>query len=312
MIDFEVLLLAAGLFMLVKGADWFVCGTSGIAARYGISQLVIGLTVVAMGTSAPEASVSITAALNNSADITMGNIVGSNILNILIILGITALVAPIGINRSTIRKDIPFLIVITILFLIFAATGNVVNIFEGAIFIIIFILYMLYLFKQSKKNEYNAEENHAEKKMAAWKMWALAVIGLAVVVIGSKITVNSAKYIAYEAGMSEKFIGLTIVALGTSLPELFTSVLAAIRGKADIAIGNIVGSNVFNILAVIGISAVITPVYCKQGFAFDIGVAVASAFLLLVLAIRKKRLNRISGLIMLTAYAVYFICIIGK
>lgn len=171
---------------------------------------------------------------------------------------------------------------------------------------------MLYLFKQSKKNEYNAEENHAEKKMAAWKMWALAVIGLAVVVIGSKITVNSAKYIAHEAGMSEKFIGLTIVALGTSLPELFTSVLAAIRGKADIAIGNIVGSNVFNILAVIGISAVITPVYCKQGFAFDIGVAVASAFLLLVLAIRKKRLNRISGLIMLTAYAVYFICIIGK
>lgn len=310
MIALEIILLIAGIAMLVKGADWFVCGTSQVAARYGISQLVIGLTVVAMGTSAPEASVSITAALNNSADITIGNIVGSNILNILIILGITALAAPICINRETICKDIPFLIIITLLFLVFSVTGNVINIFEGIVFLIIFVLYMLYLFKQAKKN--NDSEKNEVKEMAVWKMWTLAAVGLAVVIIGSKITVNSAKSIAYAAGMSERFIGLTIVALGTSLPELFTSVLAAVRGKADIAIGNIVGSNIFNILAVIGASAVITPVYCNQGFAFDISVAVISALLLLILAAGKKKLGRISGIIMLLAYALYFMCIIGK
>ncbi|MBQ8794638.1 MAG: calcium/sodium antiporter, partial [Clostridia bacterium] len=246
MLFLELLLLALGFFLLVKGADWFVEGASGIADKFGIPQLVIGLTIVAMGTSAPETAVSITAALKGNADIAVGNVVGSNILNILIILGISSVITSISVAKTTIRYEIPIMLVITFLLLAFGAMGGTICLWEGIVLLLCFALYLLYMFVMVKKGEMQADElENADKPI--WKMLLAGVVGLALVILGSDFTVDAATEIAKMIGLSEKFIGLTVVALGTSLPELFTSVIAARKGKADIAIGNIVGSNIFNI-----------------------------------------------------------------
>lgn len=304
----QMLLLGLGFFMLVKGADWFVDGASGMADRFGVPQLVIGLTIVAMGTSAPEAAVSITAALKGSAEITIGNIVGSNILNILIILGITSSIVVVAVAKSTIQYEIPYMIAITVMLLVFGYTGQVVSLLEGIIFWIAFLLYLLYLMIMGKKNkEEVAEEN---KTSSLWKLLFLAIIGLILVVWGSDITVDAATKLAGYAGLSERFIGLTVVALGTSLPELFTSVSAAIKGKADIAIGNIVGSNIFNILFVVGTTALITPVVFTPNFLVDTSIAIGAGILLLGSVTKKQALTRKAGILMLGCYAVYFIYLI--
>lgn len=299
------LLLAAGFVMLVKGADWFVDGAAGIADRFGVPQLVIGLTIVAMGTSAPEAAVSITAALRGNADITIGNVVGSNILNILIILGITSVIVAVAVAKSTIRYEIPYMIAITVLLLVLGCTGNVIGFGEGIILWLAFLLYLGYLFVMARRNKEAVEEQ--EEGSSLWKLFAAAAIGLVLIVFGSDVTVDAATEIAKYAGLSERFIGLTIVALGTSLPELFTSVSAAMKGKADIAIGNIVGSNIFNILFVVGTTALITPVVFAPGFAVDTIVAVAAGLLLLVCVLRSRKLTRTGGIIMLLGYAAYFV-----
>lgn len=301
----QFLLLVVGFAMLVKGADWFVDGSAGIADRFGVPQLVIGLTIVAMGTSAPEAAVSITAALKGSADITIGNVVGSNILNILIILGITSAIVAVVVAKSTICYEIPYMIIITLLLLGLGATGNVITFWEGIVLWIAFILYLAYLFMMAKKNKEEVPEE--EKQLPMWRLLVSAIVGLVLIVWGSDVTVDAATEIAQYAGLSERFIGLTIVALGTSLPELFTSVSAAIKGKADIAIGNIVGSNIFNILFVVGTTALITPVVFAPNFIIDTIVAVAAGVLLLVCVIRQKKLTRTGGIIMLLGYVAYFV-----
>lgn len=301
----QILLLAAGFAMLVKGADWFVDGSAGIADRFGVPQLVIGLTIVAMGTSAPEAAVSITAALKGSADITIGNVVGSNILNILIILGITSAIVSVAVAKSTIRYETPYMIAITLLLLVLGYTGNVIGFGEGVVLWIAFILYLGYLFWMAKKNKEVVPEEAQTQPI--WKLMVAAVVGLVLIVWGSDVTVDAATAIAKYAGLSERFIGLTIVALGTSLPELFTSVSAAIKGKADIAIGNIVGSNIFNILFVVGTTALITPVVFAPNFVIDTLVAVAAGVMLLLCVVRGKKLTRPAGIAMLVAYAGYFI-----
>ena len=300
----QFLLIAVGFFMLVKGADWFVDGASGIAAKFGIPQLVIGLTIVAMGTSAPEAAVSITAALKGSADITIGNVVGSNILNILIILGLSSVIVAIAVAKSTVYYEIPYMIGITILLFVLGYTGNRINLWEGIVLWVAFLVYLGYLFFMAKKKKEEVADEMKEKPV--WELLLAAVIGLILVVWGSDITVDAATAIAKAIGMSERFIGLTIVALGTSLPELFTSVSAAMKGKADIAIGNIVGSNVFNILFVVGTTALITPVVFDPHFTIDIWIAAASAVLLLLCVFKTKKLNRTGGIIMLLAYGGYF------
>ncbi|MBO4982353.1 MAG: calcium/sodium antiporter [Lachnospiraceae bacterium] len=296
-------LLVLGFVMLVKGADWFVEGVAQIADRFGVPQLVIGLTIVAMGTSAPEAAVSITAALKGSAEITIGNIVGSNILNILIILGLTAAIVAIPVAKSTVRYEIPYMILITLLLLGVGYTGNVVSYGEGILLWAAFLCYLGYLFLMAKKNK---EEVVTEKPKPLWQLLIAAIAGLILVVWGSDVTVGAATVIAEKIGMSERFIGLTIVALGTSLPELFTSVSAAIKGKADIAIGNIVGSNIFNILFVVGTTALITPVVFVPKFIVDTAVAIAAAVLLLVCLWRKRKLTRPAGILMLVCYGIYF------
>ncbi len=301
----QCLLLALGFAMLVKGADWFVEGAAGIADRFGVPQLVIGLTIVAMGTSAPEAAVSITAALKGNAGITIGNVVGSNILNILIILGITSAIIPVAVAKSTIRYEIPYMLGITLMLWFMGYTGNEVSFAEGIILWVAFLAYLYYLFLMAKKNKEEVAEE--TRQMPLWRLSVMGIAGLVLVVWGSDVTVDAATAIAKVMGLGERFIGLTIVALGTSLPELFTSVSAAIKGKADIAIGNIVGSNIFNILFVIGTTALITPVMFEAGFLIDTIIAIGAGILLLLCVLRKKKLARIHGILMLLCYGAYFV-----
>ena len=304
MIVGEILFLVLGFAMLVKGADWFVDGAAGIASKFGIPQLVVGLTIVAMGTSAPEAAVSITAALKGNAGIAVGNVVGSNILNILIILGLTGLITAVAVQKSTLFIEIPYMLVITGVLLVMGIMGNSINLVEGIILWVLFVLYLAYLFVLAKKGKPEEEEKEGRP---LWKLLLLALIGGVVVVLGSNVAVDSATAIAQIIGLSEKFIGLTIVALGTSLPELVTSVTAAKKGNADIAIGNIVGSNIFNILFVLGTSALIIPITFEASFAIDTIIAIAAGVLLWVATIGKKKLTRPWGIVMLLGYAAYFV-----
>ena len=292
----QVLLLVLGFLMLVKGADWFVDGASGIAERFGIPQLVVGLTIVAMGTSMPEAAVSINSALKGNAGITIGNIVGSNILNILIILGITAVITTVAVQKSTIWIEIPYMMIITVLLLVLGKSGNQITLSEGVILWVAFLLYLGYLFYCAKKNK---EEVVEEEAKPMWKLLLATVLGLLLVVWGSDVTVDAATAIARVLGISERVIGLTVVALGTSL--------AARKGKADIAIGNIVGSNIFNILFVVGTAALIVPVEFLPGFGIDTVIALGAGLLLWVCIWRKRALTRPAGIVMLIAYLAYFV-----
>lgn len=280
-------------------------GTASVARKLGIPQLVIGLTIVAMGTSMPEAAVSITAALNHNAGITVGNIVGSNILNILIILGITAVITNVAIQKSTLYYEIPFMTGITIILMIFSITGSEITLLEGVVFWILFLLFLSYLFAMSKKG--TAQEEEKAKDIPVWKCILFMLIGGIMVVKGSDFAVSGASEIARFFGMSERFIGLTIVAFGTSLPELVTSVTAAQKGNVGIAIGNIVGSNIFNVLFVIGTTALICSVPFESKFLIDTGIAILSGILLWIGTIRHKELRKPCGVVMLLSYVAYYV-----
>lgn len=303
----QLVLLAIGFVLLVKGADWFVEGASKVAEKFGIPQLVIGLTIVAIGTSLPEAAVSVSAALKGSAEITIGNVVGSNIMNVLLILGVTSIITPIAVQRSTVRYELPFVIVISALLMGIGYTDNVVGRFDGVILWGLLLCYMFYLLLMAKKGQDSSEENEGgDKPMPVWKMILLIIVGAVMIVLGSDVAVDAATALARIFGMSERLIGLTIVAFGTSLPELVTSATAALKGKADIAVGNIVGSNIFNILFVVGTSALITPVTYAANFFVDSIVCIATVVLLWVLVVKNKRLGRLGGACMLVCYAAYF------
>ena len=301
-----IALLIVGFVMLTKGADWFVDGSSALAFRLGIPQLVIGLTIVAMGTSAPEAAVSITSALKGNEGITVGNVVGSNIMNILLILGIASVIVPLAVQKSTRRIELPYMIAITVLFGVLGYTGEMVTRVEGGILWIAFLIYLGYLLWMAKKGK---EDNEPDEKQKSLPVQLLMILtGLICIVLGSDFVVDGATEIAKVIGISERIIGLTIVAFGTSLPELVTSIAAARRGNADIAIGNVVGSNVFNILFVAGTSALISPVVFESKFVLDTAVATATAVLLLVCVCNKEgKLKRSGGIIMLAAYVAYFV-----
>ena len=303
MIFLQILLLVLGFVMLIKGADWFVEGTSGIARKMGIPQLVVGLTIVAMGTSAPEAAVSITAALKGTANIAVGNVVGSNILNIFIILGVTSIITTVAIQKSTLKIEIPYMIFISILFVVMGMSGNKISRIEGVILWVFFIIYLVYLFILAK----NGKEENKKVETSTIKLLLSAIVGAVVVVLGSNVTVDSATAIAKAFHMQDRFIGLTIVALGTSLPELVTSVTAARKGNADIAIGNVVGSNLFNILFVLGTSSLIIPIDYKSNFLIDGIVAITACIILWIAVFRKLELRRVWGIVMVTCYAGYFI-----
>lgn len=304
----QLVFLVVGFVMLVKGADWFVEGASKVAEKFGIPQLVIGLTIVAMGTSLPEAAVSTSAALKGSAEITIGNVVGSNIMNILLILGITSVISPLAVQLSTVKYEIPMVIAATALLAGLGLTDGTVGRIDGIILLAGMVLYLLYLLRMSLKGQAVIEETEkTDKKDSLLKLILLILVGGVMIVWGSDITVDAATELARIFGMSERLIGLTIVAFGTSLPELVTSATAALKGKADIAVGNIIGSNLFNILFVVGIASVITPVIYAPEFLVDTIVCFTTAVLLWLCVIRKRKLMRHGGVILLVCYAGYFI-----
>lgn len=303
----QFLLLIVGFFLLMKGADIFVDGSSALADRMGIPQIVIGLTIVAFGTSAPEAAISITAGIKGSADLAVSNVVGSNILNVLLILGLASVISPLAIQKNTLRYEIPFTALITLLLLGLGVWDYSLGRWDGVIFLLIMAAFMVYLVMMSKKKAPAEADEKPAAKMPVWKIIIFIVLGGAAIIFGSQLTVNSATEIAKHFGMSERLIGLTIVAFGTSLPELITSVTAAIKHKADIAIGNIVGSNIFNILFVLGTTAVITPVMYSKDFITDNLAALAAMVLLFVCVVKNKKLTRPGGIIMLLSYAAYFV-----
>ena len=294
----NIILLVLGFILLLKGADWFVDGASSIASRFGIPQLIIGLTIVAMGTSLPEAFVSITAALKSNAAITIGNVVGSNILNVGIILGITALIRPLHIQNSTIKYEMPFMILVTLV-LILLGINTTISRLDGMIMWLFFLGYLYYIFKMSKNQ---MEETEIKKTNPLF-----IPLGLVCLMIGSNFAVDAATNIAISLGVSQRFIGLTIVALGTSLPELVTSVTAAKKGNADIAIGNIIGSNIFNILFVVGSSALITPVPFEYHFIIDSFVAILIGLVLYLCTKKTRVLDKKAGILLLVTYSIYFI-----
>lgn len=306
----QLALLALGFVLLVKGADWFVDGAASVAAKLGIPQLVIGLTIVAMGTSAPEAAVSLTAAFHGNADITVGNVVGSNIMNVLVILGLAATICPMAVAKLTVFVDIPVTLVMSLVLFGLGFDGSISRL-DAAILLVVFIGYLSYLFFMTRKGLISGEsENDEAKIQSVPKALLFTALGLVLIIVGSSLAVDAASAIAKMLGLSERFIGLTIVALGTSLPELFTSVAAAIKKNPDMAIGNIVGSNLFNILFIVGLSGMVIPVPFASAFRFDTLVATATMLLLFLLSLPKRRLGRIAGLILLAGYIAYFLQIL--
>jgi cation:H+ antiporter len=322
----QLAILIVGFTLLVKGADLFVDGASGIAKKFGISELIIGLTIVAMGTSAPEAAVSIAAAAKGSAGISIGNVIGSNIMNVFIILGVVAAITPLKIERSTVRYEMPFTIIVTVLFVMMGKDGLLTRM-DGAILWAGLLLYLAYLLRQAKQKPAEAPaqaESLAEsaatvpdaaeasttpataaESPSIWKLIALTIVGLAVILVSSDYAVDAAVALAKIFNISDRVIGLTIVALGTSLPELVTSVTAALRGNADLAVGNVVGSCVFNLLFVLGTSALILPIPCAPNFLSDAYVAVGATVLLLLFGFTQMKIVRWEGVLLVACYVAY-------
>ncbi len=304
----QIVLLIVGFAMLMKGADWFVDGASKVADKLGIPKIVIGLTIVAFGTSAPEAAVSISAALNGSVDLAISNVVGSNILNVLIILGAASIIYPLNVKKTCIKFDIPMVIVITALLLAFGSIDGVISSLEGGIFLILLVAYIAYMIYLTKNGDASADDvASAGENDKLWKLILIALIGGVLIVFGSDITVDAATKIATTFGMSERLIGLTIVAFGTSLPELVTSCMAAKKKETDIAVGNVVGSNIFNILFVLGTTAVIMPIQYISAFVLDNVVAIAVMVILWLFVFKKRVLGRKGGIVFLLMYVVYFV-----
>ena len=305
----SVIMLVLGFIGLIKGADLFVDSASQVAAKLRVPLIVIGLTIVAFGTSAPEAAVSISSSVQGSAGIAVGNVIGSNILNILLILGITSLICRIPVKKNTFRIEIPFVIFITAVLLVLGIIGNNLGLIDGIILLVIFAAFMVYLFKVAKNDPEAMQDVPEIKENASMpKMIVFILLGLVMIVLGSSFTVTGATEIAKTIGVSDRIIGLTIVAFGTSLPELVTNITAAKKGKTDIAIGNIIGSNIFNILFVVGLASVFSPsaIAFEQNFVIDTIVAMVASVLLFVLVCNKKRnFGKVGGAIMLVCYGAY-------
>ncbi len=311
----EILLLVLGFTILIKGADWLVQGGSALARKHHISELAIGLTIVAFGTSMPELVVNVFAAYQSHSDIVFGNIIGSNIFNLFAILGIAGIIAPLVVQSSTVWKEIPFsLVAAVVLFILansFLTDNAVLSRLDGFILLIFFVLFLYYVFRQMKTDP--APSIAHQKEYSNIKIWLFILVGLAFLVAGGRIVVVNAVKIASELGISETVIGLTIVAIGTSLPELATSVVAAIRKNNDIAVGNIIGSNIFNIFFILGVSSIIKPVEYNLKFNFDLYLLSFGTILLFIAMFlgKKKKIDRWESIILLLIYVGYTIYLIN-
>lgn len=306
----EILLIVLGFVLLIKGADFLVDGASSVAKKFHIPEIVIGLTIVSIGTSMPELFVSTTSALQGSADMSIGNIIGSNICNLLLILGLSAVISPVKFQKSTRNIEIPMCFAITVVFMVLANLGKIISFADSIILLVLFAGFIGYTLYVSKKGQAEAGVSEQEEQNGSMlKNMLLIVIGIVGLKFGGDFTVNNAVVIAQTLGISEKVIGLTILAIGTSLPELVTSVVAAVKGNDDIAIGNIIGSNIFNMLMIIGVTAFITPLAYNVTYNVQLIILLFALILLEVFAFTKPKDNmtRSNGIVYVALYAVYMI-----
>ena len=311
----DVILLIVGFVILIKGADVFVDGASSVAGNFKVSKMLIGLTIVAFGTSAPEFAVSVKSLLNNSGDIVLGNVIGSNILNILLILGISSLFHSLNVTNNTVKKELPITLLITTLFAVLLSDSlfdkHIINEFtrgDGIVLLLFFTIFLFYLISMARKKIDN-DQDEEYLSMGTALLYTLA--GLIAIVIGSNLVVDNASSLALAIGVSEKMVALTIIAFGTSLPELVTSVAATRKGEYDIAIGNIVGSNIFNIGVVIGVPVALLGSISKVTFNYiDLAAMILSALLLFLFSWKDKKISRNEGIIFLIIFVIYYAYVI--
>ena len=304
----EYILLILGFVLLVKGADFFVDGASSIAAKLKVPSLIIGLTVVSIGTSLPEAAVSISASLSGNNGISLGNVIGSNMFNLLMVVGISALILPVPTDRDILKRDMPVNIAITAILFLMLLDGTL-NRYDAIILLVMLAAYMFILIRSALKNRVEGDET----KVLSWaKSVIFTVCGAVAIIIGGDLVVDNASAIAISLGMGDTLVGLTIVAFGTSLPELVTSVVAAKKGDSGIAMGNVVGSCIFNILFILGMAGVISPMEADKAFKIDTLILIGVSLIMLLFAFTKKKTNRLEGATCVLIYAAYTAYIIMR
>lgn len=303
-----IILLLVGFVFLIKGADFFVEGASDLATKLKIPAMIIGLTIVAFGTSAPEAAVSVSSALTGSNAIAVSNVIGSNIFNLLAVIGVTAIIYKINITKESLRQDFPVLLGSSLLLLLFIFTGSQISRIEGIILLVLIIVYITYLILKSKKESSNMPVGTVH--LTTGRIVIYIVAGIAGIILGGNLVVESAKDIALSIGMSETLVGLTIVSIGTSLPELITSVTAAYNKKTDIAIGNAIGSNIFNVLFILGLTDTISPITTTGIMFTDTIIMIVITIITYILAYDKYDFNKKDGMILVGLFIVYMIYII--
>lgn len=304
----QICLIALGFVLLIKGADFLVDGSSNIAKKFHIPEIVIGLTIVSIGTSMPELFVSTTSALQGLSDMSLGNVIGSNICNLLLILGASAVISPVKFQKQTHKVEVPMCLGFTLAFMLLCNLGNDVSVLDGIILLVLFcgfIAYTLYIAKNSTSDEEESNEDTG----SIFKNILLVVIGIVGLKVGGDLTVDNSVLIAQTLGLSEKVIGLTILAIGTSLPELVTSVMAALKGNDDIAIGNIIGSNIFNMLMIIGVTAVITPITYNPTYNVQLIILIVALVVLFIFPLLppKNKMTRSHGIVYLLMYLAYMV-----
>lgn len=304
-----IILIIIGFILLIKGADFLVDGASGIAKKFGIPQMIVGLTIVSIGTSMPELFVSVTSAINGFSDVSVGNVIGSNLCNLLLILGITGIITDIKFERNTKYIEIPFLLVSTFVFFVMAQTGTISRINAGILMILflIFIMYTIISAKRQHINTTEADEEIAQNDNSVLKNIILIIVGIVALKYGGDFVVNNSTQIAKIIGISEKIISVTIIAIGTSLPELVTSVVAAIRKNTDMAIGNIIGSNIFNLLLILGVSSFIKPIIYNFSYNIDLIILFGASIVLFLIPHmgKKEYMTKAGGITFLIMYASY-------
>lgn len=303
-----ILLLVIGFAILVKGADIFVDGAVGIANRFKIPPIIIGTTIVAIGTSAPEAAISIAAAIKGANGVSIGNVIGSNITNIFLILGLTATIAALPIQKNTKRYEIPFVGFATLLLCLFGLFVGEISRLVAGVLVGLFAVFMGYMIVSARHGDVEPVEI---KKMSVAKTLLMLVIGIAALIVGSNLTVDSAVDISHRFGVSDRIIGLTLIALGTSLPELVVCIAAAIKKQYDLAVGNIIGSNIFNILFVLGFAGLVQPIPFQNEFVVDGAIALMAVALLMIFAHRNSKLSRIGGIVFLIMYVAYSLYLVA-
>ncbi|MFG6347850.1 MAG: calcium/sodium antiporter [Lachnospiraceae bacterium] len=302
--------LVVGFILLIKGADFFVEGSSSVAKMLRVPSLIIGMTIVAMGTSFPECSVSINASLAGSNALAISNAVGSNIFNLMVVCGVCTLFCPLAVDKGTLKKEFPFSIIVALILLGLGSYGMVLGHIDGIIMSVIFAGFLYWMVISAKKARAESQDNEEEYEiMPVWKCIFYIIGGIVAIIAGGDVVVDSATKIAGQFGMSENLIGLTVVAFGTSLPELVTSVVAAKKNEVDMALGNVIGSNIFNILLVLGVAAAISPIAFIMENIIDIVVLVVMSLIVWVFAWSKQKLVRGEGIVMLLMYAAYVVYI---